>query len=188
VRAEAESRGLAVARKPDSHDICFIPDGDTAGFLRSRLGAEPGDIVDVRTGTVVGRHGGAHAFTIGQRRGLDLRQPAEDGAPRYVVDVDVIAGTVSVGPPELLDVDLIEGVRPVWAGPAIGPEPVAVTAQVRAHGAPVAARAHLSGDVLVVELGEPIRGLAAGQAVVLYDGTRVVGSATVDRTRRAVRA
>ena len=89
VRAEAERRGLAVARKPDSHDICFIPDGDTAAFVRRAVGSAPGDIVDVETGAVVARHDGAHAFTIGQRRGLNLRVPAEDGAPRYVVDVDV---------------------------------------------------------------------------------------------------
>ena len=75
VRDEAERRGLLVARKPDSHDICFIPDGDTAAFVRSRVGAGPGDIVDADPGEVLARHEGAHAFTIGQRRGLNLRVP-----------------------------------------------------------------------------------------------------------------
>jgi tRNA-specific 2-thiouridylase len=184
VRAEAERRGLLVARKPDSHDICFIPDGDTAAFVRRTVGTAPGNVVDATTGDVLARHEGAHAFTIGQRRGLNLRVPAADGAPRYVVDVDVQTGTVQVGPPQLLDVDVVEGVRPLWTGRPLGVDPTAVHAQVRAHGAPVAAWARCVDGRLLVELDEPIRGLASGQAVVLYDGTRVVGSATVDATHR----
>ena len=188
VRLEAERRGLQVARKPDSHDICFIPDGDTAGFLRGQLGSSPGNIVDAASGNLLGRHDGAHAFTIGQRRGLNLRVPAEDGAPRYVVDVDVATGTVTVGAPELLDVDVIEGVRPIWSGPPIGDLPVDLEVQVRAHGRPVPASVVMSGDRLVARLQRPIRGLAAGQAVVLYEGTRVRGSATVDATVRVAGA
>jgi tRNA-specific 2-thiouridylase len=188
VRAEAESRGLLVARKPDSHDICFIPDGDTAGFLARRLGAQPGDIVDAESGDVIAQHEGTFAFTIGQRRGLNLRTAAVDGAPRYVVDVDVEARTVMVGPPTLLDVDLIEAVRPIWAGVPLGAREVEVHAQVRAHGEPVPARARVVDDRMLVELSMPVRGLAPGQAVVLYDGTRVIGSATVDRTRRVAHA
>jgi tRNA-specific 2-thiouridylase len=187
VRAEAEQRGLLVARKPDSHDICFIPDGDTAAFLARSLGERPGDIVDSQTGDVIAHHDGTYAYTIGQRRGLNLRTPAADGTPRYVVDVDVDHATIVVGPASLLDVDAIEAVRPIWAGEALGPDPVDVQAQVRAHGQPVPARAHVSADRLVVDLLTPVRGLAPGQAVVLYDGTRVVGSGTVDRTRRVVR-
>jgi tRNA-specific 2-thiouridylase len=184
VRAEAERRGLAVAAKPDSHDICFIPDGDTAAFVRSAVGSEPGDIVDVETGSILGHHEGAHAFTIGQRRGLGLTVPAADGAPRYVVDVDIVARTVRVGPPELLDVDVIVGTSTTWAGPPLGPAEVGVTAQVRAHGRPIPARARCEESRVVVTLDEPVRGLAAGQTVVLYDGTRVVGSATVDAASR----
>src|ERR1700744_2257786 len=82
VREEARRRGLAVADKPDSHDICFIPDGNTKGFLANHLGEAPGPIVDT-TGETVGHHGGAYAFTIGQRRGLHLDPPAADGHPRY---------------------------------------------------------------------------------------------------------
>jgi tRNA-uridine 2-sulfurtransferase len=188
VRDEAAQRGLLTSAKPDSHDICFIPDGDTAGFIHSRLGSSAGDIVDLESGDVIAHHEGAHAFTIGQRRGLNVRVPSSDGSPRYVVDVDISSNTVLVGRPELLDVDGIEGIRPVWTGPPIGETPVAVHAQVRAHGSPVSARARLVDDVLFVDLDEPIRGLAPGQTVVIYDGTRVVGSATVDRTRRVVSA
>ncbi|MFM7062393.1 MAG: tRNA 2-thiouridine(34) synthase MnmA [Actinomycetes bacterium] len=184
VRAEAESRGLAVARKPDSHDICFIPDGDTAAFVRSQVGSVPGDIVDAHTGEVLGHHAGAHAFTIGQRRGLGLSVPSSGGEPRYVVDVEIATATVRVGPPELLEVDGIEGVRPTWTGQPLGAEPTAVEVQVRAHGHPVAALASVVDGVVTVRLAETIRGLAAGQTVVLYDGARVVGSATVERTHR----
>src|SRR6185503_8114819 len=87
VRAEAARRGLAVADKPDSHDICFIADGDTQRFLADRLGHAPGDIVEAGTGAVLGRHDGAYAYTVGQRRGLGLRQPALDGRPRYVLSI-----------------------------------------------------------------------------------------------------
>jgi tRNA (5-methylaminomethyl-2-thiouridylate)-methyltransferase len=79
VRAEAAARGLGVAAKPDSHDICFIPDGDTRGWLAEQVGAEPGSILD-RSGAVIGSHEGAHAFTVGQRKGLNIGFPADDAA------------------------------------------------------------------------------------------------------------
>ena len=186
VRDEAEARGLLVARKPDSHDICFIPDGDTAGFLRERLGARPGEIVDAATGEVLGTHEASYAFTVGQRRGLGLRTPAPGGAPRYVVDVDIRTGRVAVGEPALLDVDELQGSHLRWLAEPIGAEWRQVTAQVRAHGEPHAASARTDDDRLLVFLHEPVRGLAAGQSVVLYDGTRVLGSATIDAARRRV--
>ncbi len=86
IRAEAERRGLAVAKKPDSHDICFIADGDTQGFLADRLGKAEGDIVD-EAGNRLGTHEGAYGFTIGQRKGLRIGTPAPDGKPRYVLDI-----------------------------------------------------------------------------------------------------
>lgn len=185
IRDEAEARGLLVARKPDSHDICFIPDGDTAAFVRTRVESTPGLIVDAGTGAVVGNHSGAHAYTIGQRRGLDLRTPAEDGAPRYVVDVDVSTSTVTVGSAEMLDITAIEADHVTWAGnPQDGRRPLAV--QVRAHADPVDAAVGVEGDRMHIELETAIRGLAPGQTVVVYDGTRVVGSATVDVTHREV--
>lgn len=97
IRAEAERRGLAVAKKPDSHDICFIADGDTQGFLANRLGKAEGDIVD-ESGAVVGSHEGAYGFTIGQRKGLRIGTPAADGKPRYVLDISPVDNTVTVGP------------------------------------------------------------------------------------------
>jgi tRNA-uridine 2-sulfurtransferase len=180
VRREAERRGLAVAAKPDSHDICFIADGDTAGFLQRSLGSEPGPVVDT-DGVQVGRHDGAFAFTVGQRKGLRIGRPAPDGLPRYVLDVSPVTRTVTVGSAEQLDVSRLVGVRPVWSGPAPG-VPTACLAQVRAHGDPVTATAWCEGDRLVVELAAPLRGVAPGQAVVLYDGESVLGSATIDAT------
>ncbi len=109
VRAEAAARGLAVAEKPDSHDICFIADGDTRGFLAKRLGESPGDIVDADSGEVVGAHGGAFAYTVGQRKGLNLTRPAADGKPRYVLSITPVTNTVTVGPAAALDVSTVEG-------------------------------------------------------------------------------
>ena len=115
VRAEAARRGLAVADKPDSHDVCFIADGDTRGFLARHLGPAPGPIVD-QAGAVVGEHDGAYAFTVGQRRGLRVGTPAGDGKPRYVLDIEPVTRTVTVGPAEGLDVTEITATRPVWTG------------------------------------------------------------------------
>ncbi|NJP45119.1 tRNA 2-thiouridine(34) synthase MnmA [Streptomyces sp. PRB2-1] len=183
IRAEAERRGLAVAKKPDSHDICFIADGDTQGFLARSLGSAEGAIVD-EAGRRVGTHQGAYGFTIGQRKGLRLGVPADDGKPRYVLDISPVDNTVTVGPAEALDVTALTAIRPRWCGtPPTGP--AAYTAQLRAHGEDVPVTAELTGGELRVGFAEPVRGVAPGQAVVLYDGTRVVGSATIATTDRA---
>ena len=183
VREEAARRGLAVAEKPDSHDICFIADGDTAGFLERRLGRSPGEIVD-STGAVVGSHGGTYAFTVGQRKGLRIGKPAPDGQPRYVLDISPVTNTVTVGPHEELAVERVEGVRPRWCGPAPDGR-LDCAVQLRAHGETYPARAELDGDRVVVQLMTPAYGIARGQAVVMYDGARVIGSATIDRTSAA---
>ena len=176
VRAEAARRGLAVADKPDSHDICFIADGDTAGYLRRRLGARPGPIVD-RDGTVLGGHDGAFSYTVGQRRGLRLGRPAADGRPRYVLGVDPVSRVVAVGPAEALEVCRIDAEDSTYPGPDR-----ACRAQLRAHGASTPARAVPGpGGALAVEFARPVRGVAPGQAVVLYDEADelVLGGATI---------
>lgn len=183
VRAEAERRGLQVAHKPDSHDICFIPDGDNAGWLREKLGAQPGPIVD-QDGTTLGNHQGAYAFTIGQRRGLRLGVPAGDGAPRFVLDIEPTSGTVTVGPRASLRVDELIAVEPRWCTSAPG-EPLACTVQLRAHGAEHAAIVRVADSQVYVDLLQPASGIAPGQACVIYDGSRVVGSATIASTRQA---
>ena len=180
VRAEAARRGLLVADKPDSHDICFIPNGDTAGFLTDRIGRHPGEIVDAG-GATVGEHDGAHQFTVGQRRGLRLGVPADDGRPRYVLAISPVNNTVTVGPQDALAVRRITGIRPTWTDG----QPAADwsgSVQIRAHGEQLAATGHLDRDQIEVTLAEPVSGVAPGQAVVLYRDTQVVGSATISAT------
>jgi tRNA-specific 2-thiouridylase len=185
VRREAAARGLRVADKPDSHDICFVADGDNAGWLREKLGERApnhgGEILD-ESGEVLGRHEGTYGFTIGQRKGLRLGRPAADGKPRFVLDIEPVSGTVTVGPHERLAVRRLTGIRPRWCGTA--PTALTGTAQLRAHGAELPARVAV-GDPLGtvdIELLEPAYGVAPGQAAVIYDGTRVVGSATIAAT------
>jgi tRNA-specific 2-thiouridylase len=178
IRAEAKARGFYVASKPDSHDICFIADGDTKRWLTDRLGEQPGEIVDATSGAVVGSHSGAYAYTVGQRRGLGLDRASLDAEPRYVVGVDAVANRVVIGTADLLGVNALRGDHARWCGAA--PEGVvALGAQVRAHGEEVPAQAWAEGDEVQVRLASRLRGVAPGQSVVLYDGTRVVGSATI---------
>ncbi|WP_332836144.1 tRNA 2-thiouridine(34) synthase MnmA [Propioniciclava soli] len=178
VRAEAAALGLRVAAKPDSHDICFIADGDTAGFLRRELGERPGQIVDT-AGAVVGGHDGHHQFTVGQRKGLRLGTPAPDGRPRYVLGISPVTNTVTVGPHDALAVAHIEAIRPTWAvaEPRLGAWRGLV--QVRAHGEPMAATIEADADRVRITLDEPAFGIAPGQAAVTYDGDLVVGAATI---------
>ena len=184
VRAEAARRGLAVADKPDSHDVCFIADGDTRSFLTKHLGAAPGRIVD-QSGAVVGEHEGAYSFTVGQRRGLRVGTPAGDGRPRYVLDIEPVTRTVTVGPAEGLDVAEIAATRPVWTGCVPPEEPRDCLVQLRAHGDVHACTAWLDGDAVRIRLHHPARGVAKGQAAVLYDSDAVLGCATISGTSRA---
>ncbi|QWW20379.1 tRNA 2-thiouridine(34) synthase MnmA [Schaalia sp. 19OD2882] len=197
VRAEAARLGLGVESKPDSYDICFIPDGDTRGFLRARLGTAPGAVV-TDDGTQVGTHQGYWNFTVGQRRGLALPDPAPDGRPRYVLRTDPAKNVVVVGPEEMLSVDRIDAREVVWLAPDDAADECAdtgcgqVLAQVRAHGRALPVRRLTWEDApcsagdqgaaaggLTVELEEPMRGVATGQSLVLYRDSRVLGQATI---------
>lgn len=184
VRQEASGLGLEVAEKPDSLDICFIPDGDTPGFLERAIGRRPGQIVDA-TGTEVGRHDGHYQFTVGQRRGLRLGRPAPDGQPRYVVGVNPDTNIVTVGAAHELLRDRITGIRPTWTQAAV-PGPWRGFAQLRAHGAPLRATFEVEAldgvPQVLCRLDQPVRGVAPGQAMVMYDGDRVVGSSTISAT------
>ncbi|MFC6153501.1 tRNA 2-thiouridine(34) synthase MnmA [Nocardioides yefusunii] len=186
VRIEAERRGLLVADKPDSHDICFVADGDNAGWLKEKLGDrapnDGGDIVDDVTGEVLGQHEGTVAYTIGQRKGLKIGRPAPDGKPRFVLDIEPVSGTVRVGARERLRVEAIEADRARWCGTV--PTRLEGTVQLRAHGDEHRATVVTDGENVSVELHDHAFGIAPGQAVVIYDGSRVVGSATITSTRR----
>lgn len=185
VRLEAESRGLPVAAKPDSHDICFIPDGDTAGFLQRRLGESPGPIVDAGTGEQLGTHAGAFGFTVGQRRGLRIDTPAPDGRPRYVLSIEPVSRTVTVGPQEALATASLATGTATWCGPAPEVARVTALAQYRAHGRPVGCIVERQDHTLTVTFTEPQLGVAPGQTVAFYDDDRVVGSATIASTTPA---
>lgn len=182
IRKEAESRGLSVANKPDSHDICFVPSGDNAGWLRERLGSEIGPIVD-QDGNVIGEHKGAYTYTIGQRKGLGLTVPAADGNPRFVLKIEPKSNTVVVGSKDDLAVTEIIGEKPIWCGPSPTSNWQSGYVQVRAHGAPLVCKYRQIEGRVEIDLDEPLFGLATGQAAVIYDGDRVVGSATVCETR-----
>ena len=202
VRAEAAERGIQVAQKPDSHDICFIPDGDTLGWLNERLDRVPGDIVD-ESGQVLGEHGGALGYTVGQRRGLAIGHPADDGKPRYVLSIRPVSNQVVVGPKDHLKISRIAGGRYSLTGePGFDlTEPFACEVQIRAHADPVPAtaaiveidesertelhRAEATHEIVVdvdLEHAEPLIGVAPGQSAVLYIGTRVLGQFTIDRS------
>jgi len=206
VRAEAATRGLSVSAKPDSYDICFVADGDTQGFLRDHLGSRPGEVVDA-DGRVLGEHDGAYAYTVGQRKGLGLTRPASDGRPRYVLEVRPQSNQVVVGPSELLSVDELHADQTVWLAEDVpAGEWVDVEVQVRAHGEPVAASVRRggtgsdgevagangevagAGDAVVgaleARLSVPLRGIAPGQSLVVYAGTRVLGQSTIVSARR----
>ena len=187
IRREAERRGLAVADKPDSHDICFISDGDTGGWLGEKLQDvnREGSIVD-EDGAVLGSHEGSWRFTIGQRKGLRIGTPAADGKPRYVLDIEPVAGTVTVGPRASLQVDGLDCIKPLWCGSV--PEELQGTVQLRAHGEEHRALVHVTDTGVSIDLLDPAIGIAPGQAAVFYDGTRVVGSATIASTRRGATA
>jgi tRNA-specific 2-thiouridylase len=186
VRAEAAARGLAVADKPDSHDICFIADGDTRGFLARRLGAQDGPIIDSATGDVLGTHGGSFGFTVGQRRGLNLQQPAGDGDPRYVLSIRPKDNAVVVGPRALLEADVIAAGPVVWTQGSAPGERFDCAVQLRAHGMTSPATVTVDGPDVLARLEIPQVGVAAGQALVMYDGPTVVGSATITAAHRAV--
>ena len=177
IRAEARDRGFYVASKPDSHDICFIADGDTRGWLSRRLGEQPGDIVDAESGEVVGAHDGAYGYTVGQRRGLGLPRHTRTAShgmwststpgPTPVSSAPRISWGSTRSRPTTPLVRSCAGGCDRGGCPGAGPR----RGDPR-HG--VGGRSPGAGEA--VGAGQ---GVAPGQSVVLYDGTRVVGSATI---------
>lgn len=177
VRAEAARRGLPVAKKAESQDACFVPDGDLPAFLAQRLGPDrPGDIVDLR-GAMLGRHPGLHAFTVGQRKGLGL----SSRSARYVVAKDVQANRLVVGPREAVMAPGLIARDPVWLADEL-PDRFACAAKIRSTAPEVRCRVLLDGERVRVAFEEPQFAVAPGQAVVFYDGDRVLGGAWIVET------
>ena len=186
VREKAEEAGLPIAEKPESQDICFVPDGDLAGFLGRRV-AERSDGVAARRfepgpirtadGETVGEHPGSGFFTVGQRRGLGLEGRS---VPHYVTAVGP-DNTLVVGPEEELYREALEVEEANWIGDA-PTEPFRAAAQIRSHApAAPATVAPREGRRATVRFDEPRRAIAPGQSVVFYDGDRVAGGGTITR-------
>lgn len=183
VRAEAERRGLSVANKPDSYDICFIPEGDTREWLAEFVVSQPGTIV-TEAGEVVGEHDGYAGFTVGQRRGLALGRPAPNGERRFVLEIRPKTAEVVVGPHDQLAVNQIFGSNFTWCGsaPEIPTTGLEVEVQIRAHADAVPATMRLEAGQLMLHFPERIFGVAAGQTAAIYQGNRVLGQTTIERT------
>ncbi len=184
VRRIAERFGLGVAAKPDSQDICFVPDGDYARIVRSVRpdGVRTGRVVHAETGETLGQHSGVIHFTVGQRRGLEIGGQPE---PLYVVGIDAAAAEVKVGPRRLLAV----GAAAIAETNRIGPLPdLPLTAKVRsmARPVPVVLEGTLGGGApAMIRFAAPEYGVAPGQAAVLYAGERVIGGGWIEATEPA---
>ena len=173
VRNIAAELGLEVAAKPDSQDICFVPDGDYAGLVK-RLRPEteaPGEIVDL-DGRVVGKHRGVVHFTVGQRRGIEIGGQKE---PLYVVRIEPQHARIVVGPRRSLAVAALRVAGWNW----LGEEQQEVTVKVRSLAAAVPA--HRNGEW--VHFRQPEYGVAPGQAAVVYEGTRLLGGGSIAETQ-----
>jgi tRNA-specific 2-thiouridylase len=178
VREQARRLGLQVAEKPDSREICFVPDGDQAAFVEKHAAAavSAGPIHDV-DGRVVGRHTGVHHFTVGQRKGLGLSSPI----PLYVVGIDAAAASVTVGPREALERTTLTASGVNWIAGSPPASGARVTAQIRyRHREAAATLRPRSADAVDVEFDEPQSAVAPGQAVVFYDGDVVVGGGWIE--------
>jgi tRNA-specific 2-thiouridylase len=182
VRDRARALGLVTADKPESQEICFIPDDDYRGFLQARApGAfRPGPIVDSR-GTVLGQHRGIASYTVGQRRGLGLA----GSHPLYVTALDPDRNAVVVGSAREVEVDRLWAERVNLISRSSLEEPVSVTAKIRHGHVPAAATIQAAEFEALVEVRfeTPQRGVSPGQSVVFYDGDLVVGGGVIARRR-----
>ena len=177
IRSIAADAGLPVADKPDSQEICFIPDGDYRKFVGDRAQRRPGEIVDV-DGSVLGEHPGVQFFTIGQRRGIGLE--GNTGSPRYVLDIDATTNRVTVGPEDALYRDRLWVSRLNYTIGEPPSEPVRVSARIRYKASDAAATLLPDGEWAEVRFDEPQRAVTPGQPVVFYDGDRVIGGGYIE--------
>ena len=173
VRAFAHARALPVADKPDSQEICFVPDGDYARFVERQLPEEPrGGVIAASDGRVLGRHDGVHRFTVGQRKGLRL----SSSEPLYVLAIQPDTRTVVVGSRDALDQGacVVDGVNWIGGPPAAGALRAGVQIRHRHEPAP-ASLTVLEGGRVAVRFDTPQRAVTPGQAAVFYDGDEVLG-------------
>lgn len=180
IREIAQAQGLLTAKKRDSQDICFIPDGDYMAFIRRYTGREfaQGNFLDLQ-GKAVGRHCGAMGYTLGQRKGLGLAM----GTPVYVCSKDMAANTVTVGPEEALYTQTLTADGWNWLPFPALTAPMRVQAKARSRHTPQPATVYPEENGLArVVFDMPQRAVTPGQAIVLYDGDMVIGSGTITDT------
>ena len=178
VRAYARARGLAVADKPDSQELCFVADGNTARFVEERQPtvARAGPIRD-QHGRQVGNHDGVHRFTVGQRKGLGL----STSVPLYVLSIDAAENALTVGPRPVLGRTSLTASSVNWIAGAPPSSACPITARIRhRHADAPAFVAPLPGDRASVVFEVPQWAVAPGQAVVFYDGDTVLGGGWID--------
>jgi len=176
VREEARRLGLRVATKKDSQEICFVPAGEHPDFVAKRA-ALAGGVIRDRAGRELGRHGGIHRFTIGQRKGLGLAT----GIPLYVVDIDAEQAAVTVGPREELERTALTASRVNWIAGEAPAAAVRADARIRyRHQEAAATITPLDGDRASIVFDEAQTAITPGQAVVFYDGDYVMGGGWID--------
>ena len=180
-RRLAEAAGLRVAAKPDSQDICFVPDGDYARVVRAVRpeGEAPGEIVHALSGEVLGTHRGVIHYTVGQRRGLEIGGQPE---PLYVIRIDAPSRRVLVGPRSLLATAAARIVETNRIG-SLPAEPLTAKVRSLARPVPVTLEGGLGeGATATIRFADPEFGVAPGQAAVIYAGDRVIGGGWIDST------
>ena len=177
IRAIAADAGLPVADKPDSQDICFIPDGDYRKFVGQRTKPKSGHLVDA-DGAVLGPHPGVQFFTIGQRRGLGLA--GNTGSPMYVVKIDPNSNEITLGPEEALFRSDLWASRMYFTSGKTPVGPLDVTAKIRYKASESPATLTPRGEWAEVRFKEPQRAVTPGQAVVFYDGEEIVGGGIIE--------
>jgi tRNA-specific 2-thiouridylase len=177
VRRLAGEFGLAVADKRDSHEICFVPDGDYASFVGRHLGTDSSGLIIDAHGRVVGRHAGVHHFTVGQRKGLGLAT----GEPLYVIALDAAERLVHVGPKSALERTGLTASGVNWISGNPCDVPRRVTAQIRyRHAAAPATLVKAEADRVAIDFDSPQVAITPGQAAVWYDGDEVIGGGWID--------
>ncbi|MGD0389209.1 MAG: tRNA 2-thiouridine(34) synthase MnmA [Tepidisphaeraceae bacterium] len=180
VRAIAREMNLPVYNKPDSQEICFVPDQDYAALVRRRSpqSVRPGELV-LEDGAVVGRHEGHQHFTIGQRKGVGVAF----GRPIYVVDIDSQANRVTLGERQTLRRGGLTAREVNWLTdkPPIAGQPISCAAKIRYNHEPQPATVTAGEGEMVVRFDEPQSAVTPGQAVVLYDGDVVLGGGWIER-------
>lgn len=177
VRRIAARHRLPVADKPDSNEICFVPNNDYRTFLADRLPASPGPLVDVATGAVVGEHGGYTGYTVGQRKGLGAF-----GEPRFVTGIRPESNVVLIGDEEALRCRTAVAERLRWVGGSPPPSGAHVDAKIRYKSRPAPSTLEIEGESVSVRFDQPQRAITPGQAIVFYDGDVVLGGGTIERS------